>query len=87
VGVCCVLHGIRRAGCAELGLGAAEQEELIVSADFHLAQANIVRMRASMDDPIMAGFVEQLEPLRACAYQSNHVATAFTFHSRFGVAE
>lgn len=36
-------------------------------ADFHLAQANIARMKAPMDDPVMQGFVEQLEPLNALA--------------------
>jgi hypothetical protein len=41
-----------------------------VSADFHLAQANIARMRAPMDDPVMQGFVEQLEPLNALADRS-----------------
>lgn len=41
-----------------------------MSAEFHLAQANIARMRASMDDPIMAGFVERLEPLNALADES-----------------
>lgn len=34
---------------------------------FHLAQSNIARMRAPLDDPIMAGFVERLEPLNALA--------------------
>lgn len=41
-----------------------------MSADFHLAQANIARMRAPMDDPVMQGFVEQLEPLNALADRS-----------------
>jgi hypothetical protein len=30
---------------------------MTVSADFQLAQANIARMRAPIDDPVMAGFV------------------------------
>ena len=34
---------------------------------FHLAHANIARMRAALDDPVMAGFVERLEPLNALA--------------------
>jgi hypothetical protein len=38
-----------------------------VSAGFHLAQANIACMRAPIDDPVMQGFVEQLEPLNALA--------------------
>ena len=33
----------------------------------HIVQANIARMRAPMDDPKMAGFVERLEPLNALA--------------------
>ena len=41
-----------------------------MSGDFHLAQSNIARMRASLDDPIMAGFVELLEPLNALADRS-----------------
>lgn len=34
---------------------------------FHLAQANVARMRATMDDPLMEGFVTRLEPLNALA--------------------
>ena len=30
---------------------------------FHLAQANIARMRAPLDDPLMEGFVARLESL------------------------
>lgn len=33
----------------------------------HLAQANIARMRAPLDDPMMEGFVSRLEPLNALA--------------------
>ena len=33
----------------------------------HIVQANIARMRAALDDPVMAGFVERLEPLNALA--------------------
>lgn len=36
-------------------------------AEFNLAHANIARMRAAPDDPVMAGFVERLEPLNALA--------------------
>jgi hypothetical protein len=43
---------------------------MTMSGDFHLAQSNIARMRASLDDPIMAGFVELLEPLNALADRS-----------------
>jgi len=34
---------------------------------FHLAQLNIGRMRAPIDDPIMAGFKSQLDPINALA--------------------
>jgi hypothetical protein len=34
---------------------------------FHLAQLNIGRIRAPMDDPIMAGFKNQLDPINALA--------------------
>jgi len=36
-------------------------------ARFHLAQANIARMRAPLDDPIMEGFRSQLETINALA--------------------
>lgn len=36
----------------------------------HLAQANIARMIAPLDDPIMAGFVEQLAYINAVADRS-----------------
>ena len=36
-------------------------------ATFHLAQMNIARARAEMDDPIMEGFRVELEPLNAVA--------------------
>ncbi|MDH3532832.1 MAG: DUF3291 domain-containing protein [Gammaproteobacteria bacterium] len=34
---------------------------------YHLAQANVARMRAAMDDPRMQGFVARLEPLNEIA--------------------
>jgi hypothetical protein len=37
---------------------------------FHLAQVNIGRVRASLDDPIMAGFRNQLDPINALADRS-----------------
>ena len=37
---------------------------------FHLAQINIARMLAPIDDPIMAEFVAQLPPVNALADQS-----------------
>ncbi len=36
-------------------------------AEHHLAQLNIARFKAPMDDPAMAGFVEQLDPINALA--------------------
>ncbi len=33
----------------------------------NIVQANVARMRAPLDDPLMAGFVEKLEPLNALA--------------------
>lgn len=41
-----------------------------MSGKFQLAHANIARMRANLDDPVMAGFVERLEPLNALADSS-----------------
>ena len=38
--------------------------------EWHLAQINIARMRAPIDDPIMADFVAQLQPINALAEQS-----------------
>ena len=39
-------------------------------AEYHLAQINIARMLAPIDDPIMAEFVAQLAPVNALADQS-----------------
>jgi len=39
-------------------------------SEFHLAQVNIARMRAPLDDPQMAAFVAALEPVNALADQS-----------------
>src|SRR5262249_54524264 len=36
----------------------------------HLAQANVARMRARLDDPLMAGFVAQLDGINALADRS-----------------
>ena len=33
----------------------------------HIVQANLARMRAPLEDPLMEGFVAQLEPLNALA--------------------
>ena len=37
---------------------------------FHLAQANIGRIRAPLEDPIMEGFRSQLDPINAPADRS-----------------
>jgi hypothetical protein len=37
---------------------------------WHLAQVNIARMRAPLEDPLMAGFVEQLDFINALADRS-----------------
>ena len=37
---------------------------------YHLAQVNIGRLRAAVDDPIMSGFKNQLEPINALADSS-----------------
>ncbi len=39
--------------------------------EYHLAQSNIARMRGAIDDDIMQGFVERLEPLNQLADESN----------------
>jgi len=36
-------------------------------SEFHIAQVNIGRIRAELDDPIMAGFVNRLEEINALA--------------------
>ena len=38
--------------------------------EFHIAQINIARMLAPIDDPIMVDFVSQLPPINALAEQS-----------------
>ena len=40
-------------------------------ADYHIAHSNIARMKADLDDPVMAGFVERLEPLNELADSSD----------------
>ncbi len=37
---------------------------------FHLAQINIAHMRASLEDPLMAGFVARLEEINKLADHS-----------------
>jgi hypothetical protein len=39
-------------------------------AQYHLAQVNMARMRAPIDDPIMEGFRTQLDPINALADRS-----------------
>lgn len=41
-----------------------------MSGNPHLAQINIARMKASLDDPVMKGFVDQLEHINAVADRS-----------------
>ena len=40
------------------------------SRRFHLAQANVARMRAALDDPVMEGFRSQLDRINAIADRS-----------------
>jgi len=39
-------------------------------SEFHLAQINIARMLAPIDDPVMENFVAQLPPINALAEES-----------------
>ena len=39
-------------------------------SDYHLAQSNVARMLGQLEDPVMAGFVERLEPLNELADES-----------------
>jgi hypothetical protein len=39
-------------------------------AEYHLAQINVARMLAPIDDPVMADFVAQLSPINALAEAS-----------------
>lgn len=41
-----------------------------MTLDFHLAQVNIARMHAPLDDPVMAGFVARLAEINAIADRS-----------------
>ena len=42
----------------------------MVRSRFHIAQINIARMRAPLEDPLMAGFVDQLADVNALADES-----------------
>jgi len=42
----------------------------VTTRRFHLAQANIARMRAPLQDPLMAGFASQLDAINAAAGRS-----------------
>jgi hypothetical protein len=42
----------------------------VSSTKYHLAQANIARMRAPLEDPVMEGFRSQLETINAAADRS-----------------
>ena len=46
------------------------QTQRAPAAGWHLAQVNVARMRAPLEDPIMSGFVEQLEFINALADRS-----------------
>ena len=39
-------------------------------SSYHLVQSNVARMLGPIEDPVMAGFVERLEPLNALADES-----------------
>ena len=39
-------------------------------ANLHIAQINIARMNAALDDPVMAGFVARLDEINALADRS-----------------
>lgn len=61
----------------EIGEGDADDESPGVSRamslsakEHHLAQFNIARMRAPIEDPVMEGFRSQLEPVNALADRS-----------------
>ena len=41
-----------------------------MSVKYHIAQINIARMRAPLDDPVMAGFAAQLAPMNQLADES-----------------
>ena len=49
----------------------------------HIAQVNIARARAALEDPIMAGFVSLLDEINTLADRS---ARAFTFKRPFSPA-
>ncbi len=39
-------------------------------AEYHIAQVNIARMKAPLDDPVMSGFVVRLDEINALADRS-----------------
>ena len=43
------------------------RREIPISRHFHLAQVNIARLRAPLDDPLLAGFVARLDDVNALA--------------------
>jgi hypothetical protein len=45
-------------------------KEDCMSSTYHLAQVNIARTKAPLDDPLMRGFVEQLDPINQLAERS-----------------
>jgi len=44
--------------------------ELVVNCVFHIAQINVGRIRAPLDDPMMAGFMARLDELNSLADKS-----------------
>ena len=44
--------------------------------EYNLAQVNIARMNADLDDPVMSGFVQRLEEINALADGSKGMGNA-----------
>lgn len=42
-----------------------------MTMEYHLAQVNIAKMKAYLDDPIMSGFVQRLDEINTLADNSN----------------
>jgi heme-degrading monooxygenase HmoA len=55
---------------ASCGIGITSLEDVMADSRYHLAQINIGRILAELDDPIMKGFVDNLEPINALADRS-----------------
>ena len=48
----------------------SSKDGMMANKKYHLTHANIAKMRAPFDDPIMAGFVEQVDAIDALARSS-----------------